>query len=192
MLVLCSLVTMAMAQKENANEYKTIFGDHKPSVSGITAFNMEFSSLNGTYALQTGASMGVLLDRKLILGGFLKGANVDQEFTIDNISYPDNGMLATGLWLGYIFLPSLSVHPVVSVQSGWGRVKYENDYDYQSDYTFVVSPKVEIDLNITSFFRIAFGANYTFTTDVNKFTEVEDKDFSGPGGSLSFKFGYFK
>lgn len=175
-------------QEKSTNEFRTIFGDQKLKVSGIGGFNMAFSSFNTYYAVSTGGSMGVLFNKQLFVGGYGQSASLDRVVEINNEEYRDVNLNHGGFWLGYIILPNFPIHPVISTQAGWGKARLD---DYYKDYVFVINPMIEVQLNVTRFFRIAVGGHYTFVSDVNSIPTMSTSDFSGPGGTLSFRFGWF-
>jgi hypothetical protein len=73
---------------------------------------------------------------------------------------------------------------------GWGNLSLKNDYNKIEDPVFVINPIIEIEANITRFFRMSIGGNYRIVQDVN-FGEYKNSDFSGAGLFIGFKFGWF-
>lgn len=177
------------AQEKDSDEFRTIFDNQKLKVSGIGGFSMAFSSFNSNYAASTGGSMAILLNKQLFVGGYGQSSNIYREVTIENSDYTDARLNHGGFWLGYIIMPSLPIHPVISTQVGWGKARVD---EYYNDNVFVVNPTVEVQVNITRFFRMAVGGHYTICSDVNNIDGLSAKDFSGPGGTLAFRFGWFK
>jgi hypothetical protein len=55
---------------------------------------------------------------------------------------------------------------------------------------FVVEPGLEVEVNITRFFKIGIGASYRLVRESDLST-VSDNDLSGFSGGLSLKFGKF-
>lgn len=190
---LVSIIVFSQEKEKQNDEFRTIFGDTKFKVSGEMAFNMAFSSFDGDYAVQTGGSMGILLNRQLIIGGYGQGVSIDRVYELyDGINdFANVGVSHGGFWLGYIIMPDKAIHPTVSVQTGWGRAKIESDYSDYTDNIFAVNPMVDVELNITRFFKIGIGGHYTFVNGINTLEGVSNEEFSGPGGTLSFRFGWF-
>jgi hypothetical protein len=63
-----------------------------------------------------------------------------------------------------------------------------------SDAFMVIEPGVEIELNVTHFFRFCIGGYYRYTSDV----DIQDPQFEiqsdilrGFSGGVTFKFGRF-
>jgi hypothetical protein len=54
----------------------------------------------------------------------------------------------------------------------------------------VVEPGLEVEINVTRFFKIGLGASYRLVRQSDLIT-VSDKDLSGFSGGLSLKFGKF-
>jgi hypothetical protein len=80
---------------------------------------------------------------------------------------------------------------------GAGGVNYRDEYysswedwNYNSDEFFVLEPALNVELNITSFFRINAGASYRYISGIN-YDNLRNEDFSGFSGVLTFKFGSF-
>jgi len=63
-----------------------------------------------------------------------------------------------------------------------------------SDAYLVIEPGIEVELNVTKFFRFCVGGYYRYTSDV----DIEDPMFNVPtdilrgfSGGVTFKFGRF-
>ncbi len=70
------------------------------------------------------------------------------------------------------------------------REKDYQDVNDDADTYFVFEPGVNVELNVTNFFRIGAGASYRLTSGINRFG-FSDSDFSGLNGVITFKFGKF-
>lgn len=190
-----TLASSAFCQ-EKGDEYRTIFGNKKISVSGFGAYDMQFSYIGGSYSFGAGGSGGVLLDDKVFFGGFGMGCNLSKTFEINSITINHANIGYGGLMFGYIFNGKKAIHPAVFLQTGWGGVDLYDNYNTMNsnntyDNVFVLNPSVEMELNITRFFRMAVGANYQIATGINEYESLNNSDFSGPGGKISFRFGWF-
>ncbi len=63
-----------------------------------------------------------------------------------------------------------------------------------SDAFMVIEPGIEVEMNITRFFRFCIGAHYRYTTDVqidNPDYNVDPDILRGFMGGVTFKFGRF-
>jgi hypothetical protein len=53
-----------------------------------------------------------------------------------------------------------------------------------------MAPTLEVELNLTRYFRLGAGASFNIFTFVDM-DGYSASDFTAPGGFLSFKFGWF-
>ncbi len=115
-----------------------------------------------------------------------------------------------GLWLGYIHNPHKALHWSISTKVGFGSISlsedtfdHENWNDFEYDNVFVLNPQVEVEMNLTQWFKVNLGIGYQLVTGVNKEYELQEgneivlkkffdqKDFSKPIGHITFCFGWF-
>jgi len=178
------------------DDFQTIFGGDV-SISGFGGPFMSFTSLNGDFAHMMGGGGGVLISKRMFLGGFGLGNTTQHTFDYTNpitgaeTSEMDLEFDYGGLYFGYIFAPNKPIHPAIYLQTGWGDVSLnENNQRRINDNVFVLNPSLELEINMTRFFRMGIGVNYQYVSGVN-LNGLGNEDFSYPGGFLSFKFGWF-
>ena len=182
-LVIAFLVFAGL--KGQDSEIQTLFGGDT-RISGMGGPFMSFTSINGEFAHMMGGGGAVLLG-DFFFGGYGEGLTNSIETGGNKMQFGHGGF-----WTGYSFMGKRPLHPTVSAQIGWGsiqQVDYDN-YPLTNDNIFVVNPAVELELNFTKFFRLGVGAHYRIVTGVNTST-LTDRDLSGPGAFLTFKFGWF-
>lgn len=177
-------------------EYKTLVDFEEARLSGMGGPFMQFTAMDGDFAHFLGGG-GAILIGDFWFGGYGIGLTntiyVDQtkysEYTIDDRLNASHG----GFWMGYSLFGTYPVHVAISSLVGWGQVSVERDdyYDIYQDGVFVVCPTLEVEVNLTQFFRISAGASYNIYTFVDNIPGYKASDFSAPGGFLSFKFGWF-
>jgi len=103
-----------------------------------------------------------------------------------------------GLWLGYIILPKKAIHLSLSSQIGWGTITKKNilpegeSENIEVHPITVITPIVEIEYNLSRFFKIGTGATWAYVSG-NRLSDSNytSNDFSKPSFFLSFKFGWF-
>ncbi len=196
-------ITFSMAQDDN---FQTIFGDEEVSISGFGGPCMSFNTLAGDFAHMMGGNMGVIINKKILFGGYGLGKTTRVPLSINKIndpSFEQNYAFRLddmeidfghgGLFFGYVLNGNAALHPTFLVHFGWGNASIGDDESdpVRPDNIFVISPVIELEMNVTRFFRVGIGANYTFVTGVNNLFDYKDSDFSSPGAFLSFKFGWF-
>jgi hypothetical protein len=191
-LVLVSLITAVYSQFEDEkteprqkDEMITLLSKSK-SVGGYGSISMSYTEIYDRDAFVFGARGSVIFGHIFALG--LGGAGF-----VTNFNRVDNSRLGYaggygGLVMEPILLPRLPVHISLPVLVGAGGVAltgydidYEdNSYVLESDAFLIVEPGVELEFNVTKFFRFAFGGYYRFTSDI---------DITEPGSLNGFTFG---
>ena len=194
-LTITTLVfTSLYAQEEKNSDIETLFS--KPSkIRGYISPITNTTYLNGEIAYMSGMNVAGILNDHLIIGFYKLDLDNSSWSNSDNYIGSTMSFNHKGLYLGYILMPKRIVHFTTNVQLGKGNMEiYDSVLDewIQDDMVFVAVPSVEVEFNVTKFFRFGVGANYRFTTDVDKFANYSDSDFSDFGVSVSFKFGWFK
>ncbi len=186
LIVLGFCVFLTNAQDD---EIQTLFGDRPFRISGFGGPFMTFSTLDGEFAHMMGGGGGVLLG-DFFFGGYGLGLtnNIPYAGTDDEISFGHGG-----LWLGYNYMSKKLVHPSFHVQVGWGEIRQRErygGYTDDGDNIMVITPTLEVEMNITRYFRLGLGGTYRSVMFVDA-EGYSEKDFSGPEVLLSFKFGWF-
>lgn len=136
-----------------------------------------------------GGGGGILIG-DFFIGGYGMGNTDDNLFNVDgNTERLDLGH--GGLWMGYYTPSDNMIHFYGSARLGWGDIEAAtNDSpNYLEDDVFVLTPEAGIELNVTSWFRIAGTVGYRFVTATENNTFYSGSDFSGTFAGLTFRFG---
>jgi hypothetical protein len=190
-LFVLALGTVANAQER---EYQTLLDNKDLRISGMGGPFMQFTTVAGEFGFMMGGGAAVLLD-DFFFGGYGLGlTNAIPDYVNDNPS--DQLTLGHGgFWLGYSLYGNKPVHVAFSTMLGWGEfgISQSDDYEpYLRDNIFVVAPTVELEANLTRYFRIGAGVAYNFYTMVDENMHgYSNGDLSSLAGFLSFKFGWF-
>lgn len=176
-------------------EYKTLVDFDEVRISGLGGPFMQFTAIDGDFAHFMGGG-GAIMVGDFYFGGY--GLGLTNQIYVDQAKSPvytsedQLNVSHGGFWLGYSLFGDRAIHVTLSSLVGWGQISVGRDYnDYFQDGIFVVSPTMELELNLTQFFRLGLGASYNIYTFVNNIPGYSASDFSAPGGFLSFKFGWF-
>jgi len=197
--LIVSILTVMVLSHAQDREYKTLVDLESSRISGMAGPFMQFTAVDGEFAHMMGGG-GAVLVGDFWFGGY--GMGMTNKIQVDVNRSPDNyrigdylGVSHGGFWLGYSLFGDKPVHVAISALIGWGQVGVGQEYGYDiwQDGVFVVCPTVEVELNLTRFFRLGAGASYNLFTLVDpvNIPGYESSDFSSPGGFLSFKFGWF-
>jgi hypothetical protein len=102
-----------------------------------------------------------------------------------------------GLLIEPIILPKLPVHISFPFLFGVGGVSsmdlISDDWDFyieNSNVYVLVEPGIDLELNMTKFFRISLGAKYRVTSQLSM-PNVNSNALNGLSCGIKFKFGKF-
>lgn len=193
LIIISILIVFPAFSQENNSEFRTILDGKDLKISGMGGPFMQFTSVAGEFGHFMGGGGGVLLNN-FFFGGY--GLGLTNRIPADaNLMDNDDDLSLGhgGFWLGYSLLGNLPIHVSISSLIGFGTLGLlpENSYiNSVNDQIFVLTPIVELEANITRYLRIGAGASYGLYTGVN-IEGYSSRNFSAPGGFLSFKFGWF-
>ena len=129
---------------------------------------MQFTAVDGQFAHMLGGG-GALMLSNFWVGGY--GLGTTNHIGIDSIKGDPNDHLSIshgGFWVGYSLFGDKAIHVSISSLIGWGSVSINDDNgEYASDGLFVVVPTLEVEFNLTQFFRISAGATYNLFSFVD-------------------------
>jgi len=193
------ILLLALSSWSQDREYQTLVDFDEVRISGQGGIFMQFTGVDGEFAHMMGGG-GAILVGDFFFGGY--GLGLTNRVLVDRpepqyADYYQPGDRLTvshgGFWMGYSLFGDRAIHMSISTLLGWGQlgVKAENyPENLWPDGIFVVSPTLEVEMNLTHFFRLGVGGTYNIYTfvDLPGYTSA---DFSAPGGFLSFKFGWF-
>jgi hypothetical protein len=202
LIVLALTGLYAFAQDEFKNdELRTVFSN--PRVNGAYgAFTIGYTQIDGRDGLISGARAGVIIDHAFAigLGGYGFVNNIDYHTYINN-DLPEYTLAGGygGLFVEPIIAGSSPVHLSFPVFFGIGGVAllddsgdhWDNEYfDVDNDVFFVVEPAVELEFNLTRFFRTALAASYRHTSNLELY-QTDPDVLRGFNFGITFKFGKF-
>ena len=195
--------------QESSDTTKVLLPD-KIVLTGFGAPYVEFSSVENQFAVCLGGGAAFMVNHAFFLGGYFEGIMTkhyrEDLKTFVNIEEPKIAFAHGGIWTGYVIKHKKPVHGGVSLKLGWGEINLEGDgYDYNPDLDydfkdriFTVIPQVELELNMTQWFRINIGAGYRFVTGIDaEYLDVkgnpaqfyDKRDYNSPVGTITLLFG---
>jgi hypothetical protein len=227
LLVLNMLGVVVFSQNDTSKtEYQTIFKikkNEKVKISGFGSITIDLGQADGNFASYFGGEGAVIFNRSFYMGFYGKGVMPTNEYTFNHyISAFDKAVEETrysvfghgGFLVGGIFNAEKPYHFGISSTFGVGSVGLINDYGNElPDYldqdifffpVYVVTPKVDFEMNITYWFKFSLSASYQFVSDKSIYANVVDNGkivekeilnantYSTPLFSVRFIFGWFK
>ncbi len=185
---------------DDNDEIKTLLG-RKSKVSIFGAVDLKVGKWNDKTNLLVGGHAGVLLDNKFTLA--LAGYGITTRSEFQGLNSNENVYLSGGyggLYLGYAVLSREVVHVNFPLLIGGGGIDIIEDQDgifnngfgsiNESSGFFIVEPGIELELNITRFFKLAIGGTYRFIEGAN-LEELDESELNGFSTHITFKLGKF-
>ena len=186
-VLLAFFVTFSvMAQDDNSSEIKTLFhkkeGKNKIDNGFYASMTFGWTRIDNENAFIIGPRIAWIANHYFALGIAGGGFSNFMHFPLGDDEYyaRDEYFLAGGyggILLEPIILAKDPVHVSFPITIGGGAVTANSkngwtDYSYyydddNFDVYFVFEPGVDLELNITKFFRIAAGASYRLTNELN-------------------------
>ena len=191
-------------RSRDSDKINTIF-NNDVRATGFGSFDMAFTGINDGYALLLGGHGGLIFNKKIMLGFGGMGITTPVEFNGINPTEPLELTGGYGGFLfGYILAPREVFHVAFPVTLGVGGLDVrESAFNFdpgnpnitdriENSVFVIVEPGVQLEVNVTRFFRLGLGLTYRFTEGVDlSLNNITDKDISGLAGNVSFKFGGF-
>lgn len=204
---------------------KTGSENQKMANGGYGSFSVGYTQIDGKDAILIGGRAAWIANHRFALGlagrGFFNSMNSNKEYNPNYSPNMDPNYSLAGGYGGIFFEPIIAwnapVHVSFPILIGAGGVTaaptdwrsydsyYGNNYYYNADAFFVFEPGVDVEFNITRFFKIALGGSYRLTNDISLYYEYyqDPADLNPqvvkiPSNALrnfnvdiSFKFGWF-
>jgi hypothetical protein len=191
-LLLC-LLTMAIPAAATAG---SLYPGHV-EVGGVGSGIARVGQLgdDGT-AFYLGAQGALLLNHHMLVGAELSVLMNDLKYTTNAGEDRFLELTNATLSLGYTFWPEAVVHPLLSVDGGFGWLRLRNpdktvdEEDPDADTVFLARPTVHGVVNLTRTSRLVLGVGYTWMFDVDT-EDFRDKDGEGVFGQIAVSFGAF-
>lgn len=182
------LVTSLHAQEE------TLVGDgfHSGGYGGPV---WKVGLVNGKVGLFSGGRGAWIINHTFAIGGGGYSLIVDVE--TDAVSANEKQLYLDfeygGFEMEYIHKSDKLVHWTIHAMLGGGTVRlleHDPKEAIETDNFYMVEPSFNMDINISSWFRIGIGVSYRFAIGLD-LEEITNSDISGPSGLIILKFGSF-
>ena len=208
MILACLLMGVARIQAQEEDSIQFLLSENV-KLSGFGAPFVEFSSITDEFAVCVGGGGALMINRSLFAGAYFEGIvtrhYMDELAEFANLERPQVSFEHGGIWLGYVYKHQKAIHGGLSMKLGWGSIDLDGEEIYDNpledsdhnDRIFVIQPQLEVEFNLTQWFKINVGAGYRFITG-NDATYLDDQgnhikyystnDFNSPVGTITFIF----
>lgn len=214
-LIILSLIVLGLsslhAQKyidtydPEDDKIKSLLGKEN-DLNGFGAMDLKVGDFIDERALLMGAYGGFIINRKYLFGlagyGFLTNVefdgNVPGETEIKTLNLHGG---YGGVLIGLTIAPRELIHISIPILLGAGAVEIsdrdffvnnpaDSEFTVENSAFFVIEPGLELEFNITRYFRVGAGATYRHIAGT-ELVNVADEDLRGFSGMMSFRFGRF-
>lgn len=188
------VVVLLLSTVAIMGQAETLVSGHLES-GGFGGPVVKFTQINDEFAVLVGGRGGWIMNHTFILGGGGYGLvnEIDTKYTYEG-ELLQLMMGYGGLEMEYVNSSNSLVHFSVYLLLGAGGLSYREFDDRHSpeitDEFWIAEPAVNVNLNISSFFRISAGVGYRLITDVD-LGDLTNSDIAGLSGILTFRFGKF-
>ena len=182
------IVTPLLAQEE------TIVGDNFHS-GGYGGPVWKVGFFNGEDGILSGGRGAWIINHKFTIGGGRYGLITDVKS--DAVSNTGKSLYIDldygGFEMEYIHKSDKLFHWTTHTMLGGGKVRlleHNPVKTIETEKFFIVEPSLNMDINVSRWFRIGIGASYRIVMGLD-LEEISNSDISGPSGLLILKFGAF-
>lgn len=175
-------------------------------LNAFGALDLKISDLKSERSLLVGAYGGFIINRRYLFGvaGYGIVTNVEFEGIVPGEPNPKQLHLHGGyggIIIGGTIAPKELVHISFPIVLGAGSIEVvdkdffinnpaDSEFTIENSVFFVAEPGIEVEFNITKYFRLGAGATYRYISGL-ELDNVKDDDISGTTAILSFRFGRF-
>jgi hypothetical protein len=201
LITMLSVGAHAFAQESGKNQ--TLINPEFQN-SGYGALTTSFSKFNGDFAVLTGAYGGWFIQKKFMigLGGYDLSTKHKSSGTNEATGKPNEFQFDYGgLMLEYTFYSDKLIHFTANslfalgdIQNGFSEKNIHDEGSHwnntNDDLVYVIQPSVNVEANITNWFRMSIGGGYRYVTGSNM-QGLSNANMSAAQGNVSLKFGGF-
>lgn len=189
----------------NDEEIKSLLSKGN-DLNGFGGADIRVSDFKDERGLLVGAYGGLIINRRYLFGlaGYGLVTNLEFQGAVPGQAEPKTLNLHGGyggILIGAAIAPKELIHLSFPLILGAGSLEVvdknfftnnlpDSEFTIENTIFFVVEPGIEIELNISNYFRLGFGATYRYVTGT-ELVNVSDEDITGAAGMISLRFGRF-
>jgi hypothetical protein len=178
----------------------------KNDLNAFGAADLKVGDFKGERGLLVGAYGGFVINRRYLFGvaGYGLVTNVEFEGLVPGDTETKNLNLHGGyggILIGGMIAHKELIHISIPIVLGAGSFEVvdkdffinnlaDSEFTIENTVYFVAEPGIELEFNITKYFRLGAGATYRYISGT-ELENVRDEDVSGATAMISFRFGRF-
>lgn len=185
--------------KEDPEQIKSLFSKEN-EIKGFGGVDLNVTDIYKERSLMLGGYGGAIINKHVMFGLAGYGMATQNQFADEEGRNLNIEGGYGGLYLGAIIAPNEVVHLSMPVVFGAGALHiidksyfpfaYDKEYVLESTAFFVVKPSLQLEVNITTFLRIAVGASYRLVKG-SDLLNISDDELTSLGGNFSVRMGRF-
>ena len=175
-------------------------------LNAFGAADLKVGDFKEERGLLVGAYGGFIINRRFLFGvaGYGLVTRVGFDGTVPSQSGTKPLRLHGGyggVMVGATIAPRELIHISIPIVFGAGSLEVsdedffvnnpaDSEFTIENSVFFVLEPGIELEFNITKYFRLGAGVTYRHVTGT-ELDNVSDDDMTGVNGMISFRFGRF-
>ncbi|WP_462253074.1 hypothetical protein [Ekhidna sp.] len=178
----------------------------KNDLNAFGAADLKVTNLVSERGLLVGAYGGFIINRRYLFG--VAGYGLVTKFEFEGLvpDQPETKQLNLhggygGILIGPTIAPRELIHISIPILLGAGSLEVvdkdfftnnpaDSEFTVENSVFFIAEPGLEIEFNITKYFRLGAGATYRYVSGL-ELENVKNDDVSGTTAMISFRFGRF-
>ncbi len=208
-LILLSITSLGQKYMDTNDpkdqEVKSLLSKNN-DLNAFGALDIKVGDLMSERGLLVGAYGGFIINRRYLFGvaGYGLVTNVEFEGLVPGQSTPKQLNLHGGyggIMIGGTIAPRELIHISIPIVLGAGSLEVvdkdfftsnpaDSEFTVENSVFFVAEPGIEVEFNITKYFRLGAGMTYRYISGT-ELENVKDEDISGTTAMISFRFGRF-
>ena len=188
-ILFCIFISMPLLAQE-----ETLIDDGFHS-SGYGGPVWKMGLINGHLGLFSGGRGGWIINHIFVIGGggYSQVLDVETDYVSVNEKPLYLNVSYGGFEMEYIHQSDKLIHWTIHMMIGSGKVKLKEhnpNEAVETDNFFMIEPSFNVDMNISTWFRIELRVSYRLAMGVD-LTGIGSSDICGPSGLVILKFGDF-
>ena len=178
----------------------------KNDLNAFGALDLKIGDLKGERGMLVGAYGGFIINRRYLFGvaGYGLVTAIEFDGLVPGQTEPKQLNLHGGyggILIGGTIAPKELIHISIPIVLGAGTMEVvdkdffvnnpaDSEFTIENSVFFVAEPGIEVEFNITKYFRLGAGMTYRYISGT-ELENVKDEDVSGTTAMISFRFGRF-